>query len=70
VASSKGGSITWLLLLCLLLGGCTGALVRALEERQVASCIWWHSQFGTVRGVTATGGVPVAQCLAVPSQLP
>jgi hypothetical protein len=53
-----------LLCLVLLCGGCTGALVQALEEREVASCLWWSTPFG--RGVTSTGGVPLATCLAVP----
>jgi hypothetical protein len=53
-----------LVLLALLVGGCTGPIVQALEERQAASCLWWSTPFG--RGVTSTGGVPLAQCLAVP----
>jgi hypothetical protein len=53
-----------MLLLALLLGGCHGQLVQALEERQAASCLWWRSPFGS--GVTATGGVPLERCLAVP----
>lgn len=57
------------LLLALLCTGCHGALVDALEQRQVASCVWWSGPFG--RGVTATGGVPLATCLSVqcPCQL-
>lgn len=51
-------------LLALALTGCAGPLVAALEERQAASCIYWHSPFG--HGVTSTGGVPLAQCLADP----
>lgn len=54
-------------LLALLLTGCHGQLVAALEERQVASCIWYSSPFG--HGVTATGTATLAQCLAVPCQL-
>ena len=55
-----------LALFCLLTGGCTGVLVHALEERQVASCVWWSTgPFGT-RGVSATGGMPLAECLKVP----
>ena len=57
-----------LLLLALLLAGCHGALVDALEQRQVASCVWWSGPFG--RGVTATGGVPLATCLHVPCMMP
>jgi hypothetical protein len=62
----------WLLVLPLLLGlaGCTGQLVHSLHQRNVTSCIWWHSQFGLIRGVSSTGGVPVSTCLNVPSQLP
>jgi hypothetical protein len=55
---------TLLLLACLLTGGCTGALVQALEEREAASCIWWSTPFG--HGVTSTAGTPLAQCLALP----
>lgn len=55
----------WLLLLALLLcTGCHGQLVDALEQRQVASCVWFSTPFG--HGVTATGGVPLATCLSVP----
>jgi hypothetical protein len=55
-----------LLLLCLLLAGCHGALVDALQERQVASCIWWETQpFKSARGITATGGASLETCLAV-----
>jgi hypothetical protein len=50
-----------LLLLALLVAGCHGQLLNALEERQAASCLWWSSPFG--RGVTATGGVTIEQCL-------
>jgi hypothetical protein len=53
-----------LLLLALLVGGCTGSLVGALEERQVASCLYWSTPFG--RGVTSTGGVPLERCLSEP----
>jgi hypothetical protein len=56
------------LLLCVLLTGCHGQLVQALEERQVASCIWWSVPWGG-HGVTATGGATLATCLAVPCQL-
>jgi len=53
----------------LLLTGCTGRLVEALNERQIASCVWWESRpFSGVRGVTATGGADLATCLAVPCQ--
>lgn len=55
-----------LVFLCLLLTGCTSQLVDALEERQVASCIWWSGALTGARGVTATGGVPLATCLSVP----
>ena len=54
-------------LLTLLCGGCTGPLVAALDKRDVASCIWWStSPLTGTHGVTATGGVPLATCLAVP----
>ena len=53
-----------LLLLALLLSGCHGQLVAALDARQAASCIWWSGPLGFSRGVTATGGVTMAQCLA------
>lgn len=56
-----------LLLLALLCGGCTGQLVAVLEQRQIASCIWWAGPLHG-RGVTATGGATLAQCLAVPCQ--
>jgi hypothetical protein len=57
--------MAWVLVLALLLcGGCTGALVQALEERQAASCLYWSTPFG--RGVTSTGGVPLERCLSVP----
>jgi uncharacterized membrane protein len=59
-----------LLLAGLLLGGCTGTLVDRLNERQVQSCVWWHTMWGTARGVTATGGTDINVCLRVPSQLP
>ena len=52
------------LLLALLLAGCTGALVNALEQREVASCVWWTSPFA--RGVSSTGGQPLSACLALP----
>lgn len=55
-----------LLLLALLLSGCTGQLVEVLEARQVASCVWWQGALTGTHGVTATGGTPLAQCLAVP----
>lgn len=51
-----------LLLLALLLCGCHGQLIAALEQRQVASCIWWSNPLS--RGVTATGGMDVRACLA------
>lgn len=56
-----------LLLLVLLQSGCTGMLVATLERRQIQSCVWWGGDLLTgARGVTATGGVPMATCLAVP----
>ena len=48
-----------MLLLCV---GCHGQLIEALNQRQVASCVWWNSPFG--RGVSATGGMPLQACLA------
>lgn len=56
----------WLLLLGLLLTGCHGALVDALEQRQVQSCLWFRGPLGGGYGVTSTGGIPLATCLAVP----
>ena len=59
-----------LCVLLLLLTGCTGALIDALNERQAASCIWWSTgPLGFSRGVTATGGVDIRECIAVPCQL-
>jgi hypothetical protein len=56
-----------LLALCLLLAGCHGQLIDALQERQIHSCVWWETQpFKSARGVTATGGVDITTCLAVP----
>ena len=37
-----------LLLLTLLCLGCHGQLVAALEERQVASCVWWSDPLAEV----------------------
>jgi hypothetical protein len=58
-----------LVLLACLLGGCTGPLVAALEERQAQSCVYWSNWLG--HGVTATGGVALERCLQVqcPCQL-
>ena len=53
-----------LLLVLLCCAGCHGQLVHALEERHIASCIWWHGPLGSSRGVTATGGMDVRACLA------
>lgn len=53
------------LVLVLLCAGCHGALVDALEQRQVQSCVWFTGPLGG-HGVTATGGVPLGTCLAVP----
>lgn len=59
--------LRYAVLLVFLLSGCTGHLVDALEKRQAASCIWWSGAPLTgTHGVTATGGTPLAQCLAVP----
>ena len=55
-----------LLLLALLLSGCTGWLVEDLEKRHVSSCVWFTSPFTGVRGVTATGSATISQCLDVP----
>lgn len=54
-----------------LLSGCTGlaSLADSLNERQVQSCIQWQGHISSlgggvqVRGVTATGGVPLASCV-------
>ena len=48
-------------LLTLVLSGCHGPLVAALEERHVQSCVWSSLPWG--RAVTATGGVDVQTCL-------
>jgi hypothetical protein len=56
-----------LLLLCLLLAGCTGALVDRLNERGVSSCVWWQTPLGT-RGLTATGQATIETCTAIPCQ--
>lgn len=53
-----------LLLLVLLASGCTGQLVAALEQRELASCVWWTTPFA--RGVSATGGQKLSDCLQVP----
>jgi len=56
-----------------LLSGCTGlsSLMQDLNTRQVQSCIYWQGFAGggwpgvpqvQVRGITATGGVPLKQC--------
>ena len=63
-----------LLLLLVSMQGCSGlySLVDALNERQVQSCIRWQGFAGggwpgvpqvQVYGVTATGGVTLAQCV-------
>ena len=57
------------LLLAVLLTGCHAPLIATLERRQVASCVWWSGPFGFGRGVSATGGMPLAECLKVPCQL-
>lgn len=60
----RASSSLGLLLLALLLAGCHGALVDALEQRQVASCVWFSTPFA--RGVSSTGGQPLSACLSVP----
>ena len=64
----RPGGRAWIcwLLLTLSLSGCTGWLVEGLEQRQVQSCVWFAGPLGGGHGVTATGGVPLATCLAVP----
>jgi len=57
-------------LLALLLSGCTGQLVDRLNERQVSSCIWWSGPLGFSRGITATGGATMHECVAVPCMRP
>jgi|SoiMethySBSTD1v2_1073268.scaffolds.fasta_scaffold63421_3 hypothetical protein len=57
------------LLLALCLGGCTSPLIDQLNARQVASCVWWRGPLGYQHGVTATGGVEMQTCLAVPCQM-
>ena len=54
----------------LILQGCTGGsfmtLVQGLNERQVQSCIRYEGNAGPylrVMGITATGGVKLAECL-------
>lgn len=57
----------YLLLLALLLSGCTGWLIDDLERRQVQSCVFWETRpFGAARGITATGGASLERCLQVP----
>jgi hypothetical protein len=56
------------LLAMLLLTGCQGMLIDAMEERHVASCIWWNSALTGARSVSATGGVDIRECLSVPCQ--
>jgi hypothetical protein len=56
-------------LLAVLLTGCHGQVIDALEQRQVQSCVWWTTPILGTRGVSATGGLPLATCLAVPCQL-
>lgn len=57
-----------------LLSGCAGfaSLAETLNERQVQSCIRWQGFAGggwpgvpqvQVQGMTATGGVTLAQCI-------
>lgn len=53
-------------LLALLLAGCHGALVSALNERRVTSCVYWSNPLTGIRGVSATGGMDLQTCLAVP----
>lgn len=57
--------MTVLVLLALVCAGCTGWLVEGLEQRDIASCVWWTGPLGG-HGVTATGGVPLQTCLNVP----
>ena len=57
-----------LLLLALLLSGCTGALIDHLNERQVQSCVWFSNPLSGARSVTATGGLPMDVCLSAPCQ--
>lgn len=62
----RTGALRYAVLVALLTGGCTGALVDALDKRDVSSCIWWQGALTGTHGVTATGNTPLAQCLAVP----
>lgn len=56
-----------LFLLCLT--GCASSvasLAETLNQRNVQSCLWYQGSAGPyahIQGVTATGGLPVAQCL-------
>lgn len=60
--------MTVLLVVAILLGGCHGAMIDAMQERQIASCWWWRGPLGG-HGVTATGGIDIRTCLQVPCQL-
>lgn len=51
----------------LALTGCMNmtSLMQALQERQVTSCLYYQGMagiYGSVRGVTATGGATLEQC--------
>ena len=65
--AQRGGPVLTLVL-ALLCAGCTGVLIDALEQRHVASCVWWNSAITGARSVSATGGADLAVCLAVPCQ--
>lgn len=66
----RPGAWAWtcLVLLTLLSSGCHGQLVETLNQRHVASCVWWNSALTGARSVSATGGADLATCLAVPCQ--
>jgi hypothetical protein len=57
-----------LLLLALLLSGCTGMLIDRLNERHVQSCVWFSNPISGARSITATGGLDIATCLSAPCQ--
>ena len=57
-----------LLLALLLCTGCHGQVIDSLNQRHIASCVWWNSAITGARSVSATGGADLATCLAVPCQ--
>ena len=57
-----------LVLWCVCVSSCTsvGRLAETLNARELQSCLWYTGNAGPyamVRGVTATGGVAIRECL-------